>query len=211
MRILVAADKFKGSLSAAHVADHLAVGLRQALPEAEVISCPVADGGEGTIDAASAAGYSIVPAVVDGPLGNPVRARYAVGDGSRAGFGDAWVALIELAQSCGLGALPLDPDNSPRIDPLAASSAGVGELIIAALDQGCRTLVIAVGGSTCTDGGAGMVAALGGRLLDPQGQPLPDGGGALTRLAYVDLSRLDERLAHSNVVLAADVDNPLLG
>lgn len=211
MRILVAADKFKGSLTAAEVADHLAVGLPQGQPDAEVISCPVADGGEGTIDAASAAGYSVVPAVVDGPLGDPVRVRYATGDGSRAGLTATRVALIELAQSSGLDVLPYDRSGNRRVEPLAATSAGVGHMITAALDDGCDTIVLAVGGSACTDGGAGMVAALGGRLLDAQGRPLPGGGGALTRLAYVDLSGLDARLADATVILAADVDNPLLG
>lgn len=211
MRIVIAADKFKGSLSASDVADHLAVGLQAALPTVEVISCPIADGGEGTLDAASVAGYSVVPVTVDGPLGDQLRAHYAVGDGSRVGVSDTRVAVIELAQSSGLAVLPRDSTGHARVDTLAATSTGVGQLITAALDNGCQTLIIGVGGSACTDGGAGMLSALGAQLLDADHEPLPSGGGALARLARVDLSGLDDRLQRATVILAADVDNPLLG
>ena len=190
--ILVAPDKFKGSATAAQVAAHLAAGLRDAGRYA--VELPVADGGEGTVAAAVAAGFRPVPVTVSGPTGAPVRAGFAVRHGT---------AVVELAAASGLGL------GAP--DPLRASSRGTGELLRAALDEGVAELVLGVGGSACTDGGAGMLAALGARLLDAQGEPLPDGGAALARLARLDLSGLDPRLAGTRLVLASDVDNPLLG
>ncbi|MHA6782203.1 glycerate kinase [Pseudonocardia saturnea] len=192
--ILVAPDKFKGSATAAQVAAHLAAGLRDAGRYA--VELPVADGGEGTVAAAVAAGFRPVPVTVSGPTGAPVRAGIAVRHGT---------AVVELATASGLGVLAGGPD------PLHASSRGTGELVRAALDEGASAVVLGVGGSACTDGGAGMLAALGARLLDAAGEPLPDGGAALARLARVDLSGLDPRLAGTRVVLASDVDNPLLG
>jgi glycerate kinase len=192
--VLVAPDKFKGSASAAEVAAHLAAGLRTAGRAA--VELPVADGGEGTLDAAVAAGFRRVPVTVTGPAGRPVRSAIAIRHGT---------AVVELAAASGLALLPAGPD------PLRATSRGTGELVLAALDAGATTVVLGVGGSAGTDGGAGMLAALGARLLDGDGAALPDGGGALARLARVDLVRLDRRLADVRVVLASDVDNPLLG
>lgn len=192
--VLVAPDKFKGSATAAQVAAHLAAGVRAAGRHA--VELPVADGGEGTRDAAVAAGFRPVGVTVSGPTGQPVRAGIAVRHGT---------AVVELAAASGLAQLPAGPD------PMRASSRGTGELVAAALDAGAATVVLGVGGSACTDGGAGMLAALGARLLDADGAPLPDGGAALARLARVDLSGLDRRLAGTRVVLACDVDNPLLG
>lgn len=195
--VLVAPDKFKGSATAAQVAAHLAAGLRDAGRYA--VQLPVADGGEGTVAAAVAAGFRPVPVTVCGPTGAPVRAGFAVRHGT---------AVLELALASGLAASGIGLAGP---DPLRATSRGTGELVAAALDEGAAEIVLGVGGSACTDGGAGMLAALGARLLDAAGEPLPDGGAALARLARVDLTGLDPRLAGTRVVLASDVDNPLLG
>lgn len=191
--VLIAPDKFKGSLTAPEVANALAAGL----PGVEVRLAPIADGGDGTVDAAIAIGYRRVQARVTGPVGAPLAADFAL-------LGDQ--AVVELASASGLALLP-----TRELAPMTASSFGTGELIRAALDAGARTIVLGVGGSACTDGGAGMLAALGARLLADAGRPLPPGGGGLVELAEVDLSGLDPRLADADIVLASDVDNPLLG
>lgn len=201
-KIVIASDKFKGSLEAADVAAHLADGLLSVDPALVVERISVADGGEGTVSAAVDAGYRPVSVVVTGPLGEPVHATMAVQD---------HVAVIEMAAASGLGALPRDEQGLPRIDPLGASSTGTGELIKAALDAGCRTVVLGVGGSAGTDGGAGLLTALGARLLTEDGDPVPPGGGGLRALDRVVLGDLDPRLADTQFVLAADVTNPLLG
>ncbi len=197
MHVLVAPDKFKGSLRASEVAGHVAAGLRAAVPGVEVVAVPVADGGDGTLDAAAAAGYRLVPVRVSGPTGEPVDTAYAIRDD---------VAVVELADACGLDRLP-----GGRLAPLAASSAGVGQVLGAVLDAGCSRVVLGIGGSASTDGGAGMLRALGARLLDADGGELPLGGGALRRLARVDLTGLHPALQWTDVLLASDVDNPLLG
>jgi glycerate kinase len=194
MRVVVAPDKFKGSATAAEVALHLAAGLREA--GADPVRVPVADGGEGTVDAAVAAGFRRVTATVCGPTGAPVTAAFALRDGT---------AVVELAAASGLALLPDGPD------PVRATSRGTGELVRAALDAGASTVVLGVGGSAGTDGGAGMLAALGVRLLDAAGREVADGGAALARVHRVDVSGLDPRLRDIDVVLASDVDNPLLG
>lgn len=190
--VLVAPDKFKGSATAPEVAARLAAGLRAGGVSA--VELPVADGGDGTLDAAVAAGLRRVPVEVHGPTGALVRSAFAFRDGT---------AVVELAAASGLVLLPAGPD------PLGASSRGTGELIRAALDAGAARIVLGVGGSAGTDGGAGMLAALGARFRDAAGRDLPDGGGALARLHAVDLSGLDGRLAGTEIVLASDVDNPL--
>ncbi|MER5390102.1 glycerate kinase [Saccharopolyspora sp. NPDC002686] len=195
--VLIAPDKFKGSLTAPEVAAAVATGLRRVRPEVEVRSAPVADGGDGTVQAAVAAGYVSIPVTVSGPVGDPVDTEIAIFDDK---------AVVELASASGLALL--DPDD---LAPLAASSEGTGEAILAALDAGARTVVLGVGGSACTDGGAGMLTVLGARVLDAAEHPLPPGGGPLSRVASVDLSGLDPRLADTEIVLASDVDNPLLG
>jgi glycerate kinase len=196
-RVLVAADKFKGSLTAVEVAAHVAAGLRTVVPGVSVESLPVADGGDGTVDAAVAGGFERRTARVTGPLGEPVEAAYALRGGT---------AVVEMAEASGLRHLP------PGIfAPLTATTYGTGELLRAALDGGARTIVLGVGGSATTDGGAGMLSALGARLLDGDGVPVAPGGGALAALASADLSGLDPRLAETEVVLASDVDNPLRG
>lgn len=197
MRIVVAPDKFKGSLTAPAVAFHVAAGLRSVAPDVEVVSVPVADGGEGTLDAAVAAGYELRTAEVAGPTGEPVAAAFAV-RGSHA--------VIEMARASGLDLLP---GGVP--DALGATSLGTGQLVRAALDAGCREIVLGIGGSASTDGGAGLLQGLGARFADAAGAELPLGGAALARLSTVDLSGLDPRLAEAEIVLASDVDNPLLG
>ncbi|AWT46321.1 glycerate kinase [Streptomyces actuosus] len=196
-RVLVAADKFKGSLTAVQVAQRVTAGLRLVVPDIEVEALPVADGGDGTVDAAVAAGFERREVRVAGPLGEEVTAAFAL-------RGDT--AVVEMAEASGLQRLP-----AGVFAPLTASTYGSGELLRAALDAGARTLVFGVGGSATTDGGAGMLAALGARLLDAHGEPVPPGGGGLAELASADLSGLDPRLAEVELVLASDVDNPLTG
>ncbi|WP_328728121.1 glycerate kinase [Streptomyces jietaisiensis] len=196
-RVLVAADKFKGSLTAAEVAERVTTGLRRVVPDLKVESLPVADGGDGTVAAAVAAGFARREVPVAGPLGGEVAAAFALRGGT---------AVVEMAEASGLQRLP---GGAPA--PLTASTHGTGELLRAALDAGARTLVLGVGGSASTDGGAGMLTALGARLLDAGGAPVPPGGGGLAALASADLSGLDPRLAEAELVLAADVDNPLTG
>ncbi|MFF9281461.1 glycerate kinase [Streptomyces griseosporeus] len=196
-RVLVAADKFKGSLTAVEVARRVTAGLRLVVPDIEVEALPVADGGDGTVDAAVAAGFERREVRVAGPLGEEVTAAFAL-------RGDT--AVVEMAEASGLQRLP-----AGVFAPLTASTYGSGELLRAALDAGARTIVFGVGGSATTDGGAGMLAALGARLLDAHGEPVPPGGGGLAELASADLSGLDPRLSEVELVLASDVDNPLTG
>ncbi|MGW0853985.1 glycerate kinase [Streptomyces sp. NPDC002690] len=196
-RVLVAADKFKGSLTAAQVAERVTTGLRRVVPGLHVETLPVADGGDGTVAAALAAGFERREARVTGPLGEPVDAAYAL---------RATTAVVEMAEASGLQHLP-----QGVFAPLAATTYGSGELLRAALDDGARTIVFGVGGSATTDGGAGMLTALGARFLDEDGQPVGPGGGGLARIARADLSGLDPRLASVDLVLASDVDNPLTG
>jgi glycerate kinase len=196
MRVIVGCDKFKGSLTAAQVGEAVRLGVLDGHPSATVDQIAVADGGDGTVDAAVAAGFDRRPVTVSGPTGEPVTASIAV---------RGRTAVVELADCCGLVRLP---DGRPA--PLTASSRGLGEAMSCALGQADR-LIVGVGGSASTDGGSGMLAALGARLLDAHGHPLPDGGGALVDLATVDLSGLDPRLATVDIVLASDVTSPLLG
>lgn len=196
-RVLIAADKFKGSLTAVEVADHVAAGIRRARPGTPVASLPVADGGDGTVAAAVAGGFERREAAVTGPLGTPVTAVWAL-------RGDT--AVVEMAEASGLQLLP-----PGTFAPLTATTRGTGELLRAALDAGARRIVLGVGGSATTDGGAGMLGALGARFLDGSGAPSAPGGGALRELAEADLSGLDPRLATTAIVLASDVDNPLTG
>jgi|SoiMethySBSTD1v2_1073268.scaffolds.fasta_scaffold148572_2 glycerate 2-kinase len=197
MHVLAAPDKFKGSLTAREVAERIAVGIGAEAPQVQVVQSPVADGGDGTVDAALAAGFDRVPVRAEGPTGEPVETAFAVRDG---------VAMVEMADVSGLSRLP-----QGRLAALDASSYGTGEVIRAALEHRCHTVVLGIGGSASTDGGAGMVQALGGRLLDSAGEELARGGGALGRLARADLTGLDPRLAKTRVIVASDVDNPLTG
>ncbi|MCT9076622.1 glycerate kinase [Streptomyces fulvoviolaceus] len=195
--MLIAADKFKGSLTAVQVAERVTAGLRRVVPNLEVEALPVADGGDGTVDAAVAAGFERHEIRAAGPLGQEVTAAFAL-------RGDT--AVVEMAEASGLQRLP-----KGVFAPLTASTYGSGELLRAALDAGARTIVFGVGGSATTDGGAGMLSALGARFLDKEGEPVPPGGGGLAEVASADLSGLDPRLADVELVLASDVDNPLTG
>ncbi|NBM20274.1 glycerate kinase [Streptomyces sp. GC420] len=195
--VLVAADKFKGSLTAVQVAERVRSGLRMVVRDLDVEMLPVADGGDGTVAAAVAAGFERREVRVTGPLGEPVDAAFAL-------RGDT--AVVEMAEASGLQHLP-----AGVFAPLTATTYGSGELLAAALGAGARTIVLGVGGSATTDGGAGMLAALGARLLDADGNPVGPGGGALRDLASADLSGLDPRIAAAEIVLASDVDNPLTG
>ena len=197
MKIVVAPDKFKGSLPATQVAAAIAAGLHAGRPGAEVVTIPVADGGEGTVDAAVAAGFERVPVTAAGPAGDPVRASYA-----RRGE----VAVVELAGVCGLARLP-----AGRPAPLTASSFGAGEVLRAVLEAGARRIVLGVGGSASTDGGAGLLKALGARVLDTSGEPVRPGGAGLRDVVTLDLTRLHRALYPADIILAADVDNPLTG
>ncbi|WP_326565566.1 glycerate kinase [Amycolatopsis rhabdoformis] len=193
MTVLVAPDKFKGSLTAAQVAAAVAAGLRTALPGEPVRELPVADGGDGTVAAAVAAGFRRIPVRVSGPTGRRITAFFAL-------RGD--VAVVELAEASGLHRLP---GGLPA--PLTASSYGTGELIAAAVAAGASRVVLGVGGSAGTDGGAGMLMALGARVLDSSGADVPLGGIGLASVSSVDLSGLPT----VDISLACDVDNPLLG
>ncbi|MEV4566456.1 glycerate kinase [Nonomuraea sp. NPDC049419] len=189
--VLVAPDKFKGSLTAAEVASHVSAGL--GVPTVEL---PVADGGDGTVDAAVAGGYSRITIEVTGPTGQRVPASYA--------WQPTGTAVVELAEASGLRRLPGGPE------PLTATSRGTGELIADAVRRGAKRVVLGLGGSACTDGGAGLAQALGARLIDAQGDDLPPGGAALKRLDRIDMSGFLD-VSGVEFVVASDVDNPLLG
>jgi glycerate kinase len=196
-RVLVAPDKFKGSLAAIDVASAVRRGILAQAPDADVRCVPVADGGDGTVDAAVAAGFERVAVTAAGPTGEPVRTAFAV----RAG-----TAVVEMADVCGLARLPRGASA-----PLTATSRGVGEVVTTALDHGATRIVLGIGGSASTDGGAGMLQALGASLRDRGGAELRPGGGALAELAEINLEGLDPRLREVEIVVACDVDNPLTG
>jgi glycerate kinase len=196
--VVIAPDKFKGSLSAAEVAAHVAAGLRRAGVVAPTVELPVADGGDGTVDAAVAAGYGRVFAEVTGPTGSRVVASFALLDGT---------AVIEAAQACGLALLSSVAGGN--LAPLTATSRGVGELILAAIEAGATRIVLGLGGVATNDGGAGLAQALGARLLDASGRELPPGGAALANLATLDFDW--DRDLGAEFLVASDVDNPLLG
>jgi glycerate kinase len=196
-RAVLAPDKFKGSLTAAEVAEALAAGMVDVLPHLETITLPVADGGDGTVAAALSAGFDKIIVNAVGPTGEPVQAPYAL-------HGDR--AVVELAAVVGLSMLP-----SGRLDPLASHTYGLGLVIADAIRRGATTIVLGLGGSASTDGGAAMVQALGARLLDSRGRDLSPGGGRLAGLARLDLEPLRAALGGVTIIVASDVDNPLLG
>lgn len=200
MKIVIAPDSYKESLSAADVASAIESGFREIYPDAEYVKLPVADGGEGTVDAMVAATQGRVISVnVTGPLGEPVAGFYGVS-------GDERCAFIEMAAASGLELLSPEQRN-----PLKTTSWGTGELIHHALDLGVKRIIIGLGGSATNDGGAGMVQALGAKLLTADNQQIPYGGAGLETLAKIDISELDSRLAHCQIDVACDVTNPLTG
>jgi len=200
MRVLISPQEFKGSLTAKEAAEAIAEGLRRALPDAELDIVPMADGGPGIVQAilSARAGHEETCQAQD-PLGRPVTAAWGL-------LEEGPTAVIEMAAASGLVLL-----KSEERDPRRTSTYGTGQIIQAALDAGCRRLIIGVGGSATNDGGAGMAQALGARLLDEKGRDLPPGGAALRQLDRIDVSGLDPRIADSHVVVASDVTNPLCG
>ncbi|MBX8539656.1 glycerate kinase [Pseudomonas cichorii] len=200
MKIVIAPDSFKDSLSAQAVATAIASGLADVWPTAELIQCPMADGGEGTIEAVLAAcNGQLMSAEVRGPLQSPVQAHWGWLPHSRT-------AIIEMAMASGLQLLTLEQRNA-----CITTTYGTGQLIAQALDAGAQRVILAIGGSATNDAGTGMLSALGARFLDGNDQPLASGGLALAQLARVDLSGFDPRLADVRFEIAADVDNPLCG
>ena len=199
MKVVIAPDSFKESLSAAEVASAIGRGWARVFADAELVLLPMADGGEGTVDALLASlGGERREQRVPGPLGDPVTAHWGLlADGS---------AVIEVAAASGLHLL-----EPARRDVCRASSRGSGEVLRAALDAGARRIILGLGGSATNDGGAGLLQALGVTLLDAQGRELAPGGAALADLARVDSSGLDPRLQQVEILVAADVDNPLCG
>ncbi len=200
MKIVIAPDSYKESLSAMEAADCIEKGFKQIIPHAEYVKVPMADGGEGTVQSlVDATGGSIIPAMVTGPLGEPVEAFFGL-------LGDKKTAVIEMAAASGLHLVPAGKRN-----PLVTTTKGTGELIKSALDLGVTHIIVGIGGSATNDGGAGMAQALGARLLDAEGREIGGGGGALSILSSIDLSQLDGRLAGIKIEVACDVDNPLTG
>lgn len=205
MRIVIAPQEFKGSLTASQAAAAVAEGVRRVLPEAELESVPMADGGPGTVEAVvEAGGGQTVTATVQDPLRRPVEARWGVVETQTAV--PVRHGVIEMAAAAGLWRLA-EEERDPRV----TSSYGVGQLVLAALDARCRRLIVGLGGSATNDGGAGMAAALGVRFLDADDNELPPGGAALARLQRIDASALDQRLPECEVIAATDVTNPLCG
>ena len=200
MKIVIAPDSFKGSLTALQAAEAIERGMRKVFPDATIKKTPMADGGEGTVQSLvdATGGQLFVERVAD-PLGNEIEAEYGI-------LGDGTTAVIEMAAASGLTLVP-----SNRRNPLITSTYGTGQLIKAALDRGCRKLIIGIGGSATNDGGAGMVEVLGAKLLMSDGQPISPGGRGLGALDAINLSDLDSRLAATTTVVACDVDNPLTG
>lgn len=200
LKVVIAPDSFKGSLAATEVCRAAEEGLRRVWPDAEVVRVPMADGGEGTVEAlVDATGGQVIDVEATGPLGDKVQAFFGI-------LGDGTTAVIEMAAASGLPLVPLDKRN-----PMTATTRGTGELIAAALDRGCRKFIIGIGGSATNDGGAGMAQALGARLLDAEGKEIGPGGAELARLTRIDTSGMDRRLVGAEFVVASDVDNPLTG
>ena len=200
MKIVIAPDSYKESLSATEVAQAIEKGFREIFPDAQYVSVPVADGGEGTVEAMIAATHgSAHSALVTGPLGEKVNANWGMS-------GDGKTAFIEMAAASGLALVPPDKRN-----PLITTSRGTGELILQALDSGASNIIIGIGGSATNDGGAGMVQALGAKLCDANGTEIGYGGGSLNSLNTIDVSGLDPRIKNCAIRVACDVTNPLVG
>ena len=200
MKIVIAPDSYKESLSASEVAQAIEKGFREIFPDAQYVSVPLADGGEGTVEAMIAATQGTAhTALVTGPLGEKVNARWGMS-------GDGTTAFIEMAAASGLALVPPEKRN-----PLITTSRGTGELILQALEHGATSIIIGIGGSATNDGGAGMMQALGAKLCDANGSDIGNGGGSLNCLNSIDVSSMDPRLKHCAIRVACDVTNPLIG
>jgi glycerate kinase len=200
MRIVAAPDSFKGSVSALDAASAMEAGILRVFPRADVVKAPVADGGEGTVQALVAATRGrLRKSTVTGPLGRPLEAVWGI-------LGDGATGVIEMAAASGL---PLVAEQERN--PCLTTTKGTGELVRAALDAGLERLVLGIGGSATNDGGAGFARALGARFLDDSGDEVPEGGAALARVRRIDLSGMDGRLNDLEILVACDVDNPLCG
>ena len=200
MKIVIAPQAFKGSLSALNVANAVQKGVRRIFPDAQILTCPVADGGDGTLETlVESSGGKIMEANVTDPTGKPIVAQWgAMGDGN--------TAVIEMARTSGLALLTLE-----ERDPLNATTYGLGEIIVSALNKGFRKFIVGIGGSATNDAGAGMAQALGIKLIDREGRNLVFGGAALQNLSAIDTSSIDQRVLESNFQIACDVNNPLTG
>ena len=199
MKVIVSPDSFKGSLSATQAAEAIGAGVRRVTPDADIVLVPLADGGEGTVEAfVTAVGGRILPVTATGPMGAPVDAFI--------GLLDDGTAVVEMAAASGLTLVPDD-----RRNPMLTTSYGTGELIMAALDAGCSNLILGIGGSATNDGGIGMIQALGGRFSDASGNEVGLGARELIRIRSIDLSNLDCHLKQTPITVACDVENPLSG
>jgi len=199
-RIIVAPDSFKESLTAARAASCIAEGIHKVLPDAEIIQIPLSDGGEGLTDTLVAGtGGQFIHTEVSSPVGERVTARFGI-------LGDNQTAVIEMAEASGLALVPHE-----RRNPMVTTTYGTGELMKAALDQGCRRMIVGIGGSATNDGGSGMAEALGVRLLDADGHVIGPGAEGLLRLSSIDMSAADPRLLQTEILVASDVTNPLCG
>ncbi len=200
MKIVVAPDSFKESLRAKEVAEIIEEGIKRVFPQVEVIKVPLADGGEGTIEAIlEARGGKVISQEVASPLGERIKAHFGILD-------DGFTGIVEMAQASGLSLVP-----QPQRNPLLTTTYGTGELIKATLDRGCKRIIVGIGGSATVDGGAGMVQALGANLLNGKGKQISFGGGSLGEIVSIDMSSLDSRVKNTEVLVASDVDNPLCG
>ncbi|AZO96590.1 glycerate kinase [Halocella sp. SP3-1] len=200
MRVMIAPDSFKGSLTALEVANHIKKGILKVFPNAEVLKVPMADGGEGTVQSlVDATDGEIIVKDVTGPLGDKVAASFGI-------LGNGKTAVIEMATASGL---PLVPED--KADPSITTTYGTGELIKHALDQGIKELIIGIGGSATNDAGVGMAQALGASFRDEDGLEIGFGGGELDKIKEIDLSNLDKRIKEININVACDVTNPLYG
>jgi len=200
MKIVIAPDSFKGSLTAIEVSDAIERGVREVFPEAEIVKVPMADGGEGTVQClVNATGGEILQKEVIDPLGHKINASYGI-------LGDKKTAVIEMAAASGLTLVPENKRN-----PLITTTYGTGQLIKAALDQGRRKMIIGIGGSATNDAGAGMIQALGVQLLDTRRKEIGYGGSELIKVHQIDATKMDERIIQTKVLVASDVKNPLCG
>lgn len=200
MKIIIAPDSFKGSLSALDVCENIEKGIKKVFGDAEIVRVPMADGGEGTVQSlVDATGGKTINLKVKGPLLKEVDAFYGI-------LGDGNTAVIEMASTSGITLLTKEERN-----PMKTTTYGTGQIIKHALNLGCRNFIIGIGGSSTNDGGAGMVTALGIKLLDEKNEEIDFGGGNLNRLKSIDLSEIDSRIKQCNIVVACDVDNPLCG